>query len=170
MGGRVVAGLAIAAGLLAVALVVRSKPAEPATPVERANLAFTLDDMNGAKVDLSKFGGKPLIINLWATWCGPCRLETPQLQALSEKFKSDGVTIIGVSVDDKPEAIREFAAEYKVTYPMLVGIGQEPFLKAMGYEDPLPLSILIKADGTIVERHIGLKTTEDWERMIRALF
>lgn len=168
MGGRVIAGLVVVVGLLSVALVVRST--KPAVPVERANLAYTIDDMNGGKVALSTFAGKPLVINLWATWCGPCRLETPQLQALADKFKSQGLAIVGVSVDDKPDAIRDFAAEYKVTYPMLVGLGQEAFLKAIGYEDSLPLSILIKADGTILERHVGLKTTEEWERLIRELF
>lgn len=164
MAGRVSIALAIAAGLLAVALVARSSSAE------RANLAFTLEDMNGTKVDLSTFAGKPIIINLWATWCGPCRLEMPQLVGFAEKFKAQGLTVIGVSVDDAPDAIRAFAAEYQVTYPMLVGLGQDPFLKSVGYEETLPMSLLIRADGTVAERFVGIKTTDEWERRIRALF
>jgi thiol-disulfide isomerase/thioredoxin len=168
--------LAIAGGLLAIALVVRSgeagrsRAAGSAGVVERANLAYTLEDMNGAKVDLSTFAGKPLVINLWATWCGPCRLEMPQLVGLAERFRDRGLTIIGVSTDDQPDAIRAFAAEYKVTYPMLVGLGQDPFLRSIGYDDTLPASILIKADGTVSERFVGIRTTEDWERKILALF
>ena len=75
--------IALAAILLAIALVVRASM----HPVEHANLTFTLDDMNGAKVKVAKFAGKPLVINLWATWCGPCQLEMPQLQALFAEFQ-----------------------------------------------------------------------------------
>jgi thiol-disulfide isomerase/thioredoxin len=169
MSGRIGLALAIAGGLLAIALVARSNPAPPA-PVEHANLAFTLEDMSGKKVDLSTYAGKPLVINLWATWCGPCRLEMPQLVGLADKFRDRGLRIVGVSTDDTPDAIREFAAEYKVNYPMLVGLGQDAFLRAVGYEDQLPLSILIRADGTIAERITGIKKTDDWERRILALF
>jgi thiol-disulfide isomerase/thioredoxin len=169
MNGRIGIALAVAGALLAIALVARSSVAPPA-PVERAKLSFTLEDMAGAKIDLAKYAGKPLIINLWATWCGPCRLEMPQLQELSEKYRDRGLTIIGISVDDTPDAIRAAAAEYKITYPMLVGVGQDPFLYGLGYEDVLPFSILIRADGTIADRITGLKTTDDWERRILALF
>ena len=164
MAGRVSIAIVITASLLAVALVVRSSAGE------RANLNFTLDDMNGAKVDLAKYAGKPLIINLWATWCGPCRLEMPQLVGFADKYKDRGLTVIGVSVDDAPDAIRAFAEEYKVTYPMLVGLGQDPFLMSVGYEDTLPMSVLIRADGTVAEKFVGIKTTEDWERRILGLF
>jgi thiol-disulfide isomerase/thioredoxin len=169
MSGRIGVALAIAGGLLAVALIARSAN-HAAAPVEHANLAFTLDDMDGRKVDLSTFAGKPLVINLWATWCGPCRLEMPQLVGFADKFRDRGLNIVGVSTDDTPDAIRAFAAEYKVNYPMLVGLGQDAFLRSVGYEDVLPLSILIRADGTIAERIRGIKTTDDWERRIRALF
>jgi thiol-disulfide isomerase/thioredoxin len=167
MNGKAGIAVALAAGILALALVARSSMQPPA-PVETANLGFTLEDMTGAKVELSV--AQPLVVNLWATWCGPCRLEMPQLQELSVKFRDRGLTIVGVSVDDAPDAIRAAAAEYKITYPMLVGLGQEPFLRAIGYQDFLPLSILIRADGTIAGRVTGLMTTENWERQIQALF
>lgn len=162
---RVTMAFVIAGSLLAIAFVARG-----GMPVERAALEFTLEDMNGAPVDLRQFAGKPLVINLWATWCGPCRVETPQLEALYQKFRDRGVTIIGVSVDDQPDAIRAFAAEYKVTYPMLVGLGQNPFLTAMGYAQTLPMTILVRADGTVAERVTGMKTTEVWEQKIEGLF
>ncbi len=172
MNGKVGIALAIAGGLLAVALVVQSgvAPPPPPTAVEHANLAFTLEDMNGVKVDLSRYAGKPLLINLWATWCGPCRLEMPQIVDFAARYKARGLAVIGVSVDDAPDAIRAFAAEYKVSYPMLVGLGQGAFLKSVGYEDGVPMSILVRADGTIAERISGIMTNEDWERRILALF
>jgi thiol-disulfide isomerase/thioredoxin len=165
MTSRVTLAFVIAASLLAVALVVRG-----GAPAERANLDFTLQDMNGAPVDLAQFQGRAIIVNLWATWCGPCRVETPQLESLSQKYQAQGLAIIGVSVDDQPEMIRAFAAEFKVTYPMLVGLGQNGFLTSMGYNGTLPMSILIRSDGTVAERFVGIKTTEDWERKIAGLF
>ena len=165
MMSRVTMAFVIAGSLLAIAFVARG-----GMPVEKAALDFTLEDMNGAPVDLRQFAGKPLVINLWATWCGPCRVETPQLEALYQKFRDRGVTIIGVSVDDQPDAIRAFAAEYNVTYPMLVGLGQNPFLTAMGYAQTLPMTILVRADGTVAERVTGMKTTEVWEKKIEGLF
>lgn len=165
MTSRVTMAFVIAGSLLAVAFVVRGS-----VPTEQAVLEFTLEDMNGAQVDLRQFAGKPIVINLWATWCGPCRVETPQLESLWQKYRDRGVTIIGVSVDDQPDAIRAFAAEYNVSYPMLVGLGQNTFLTAMGYDQTLPMSILIRADGTVAERFVGMKTTEAWEKKIEGLF
>ena len=161
--------LAIAGSLLAVAFVVRTSSRE-SEPRVKANLAFTLEDMNGAKVNLASYAGKPLIINLWATWCGPCRLEMPQLVEFAAKYKDQGLQVIGISVDDKPDDIRQFAAEYKVTYPMLVGLGQDAFLNSLGYEDSVPISVLIRSDGTIAEKLMGITTTDDWEKRIKALF
>lgn len=168
MNGKVPIALAIAGALLAIALVARSGVA-PAGPASTANLAETLEEMTGAKVDLSQYAGRPILINLWATWCGPCRLEMPQLQELSDRYRDRGLTVIGISVDDTPDAIRQAAASSKITYRMLVGVGHEAFFKGLGYEDVLPYSVLIRADGTIADRITGLKTTEDWERRIRAL-
>jgi peroxiredoxin len=165
MTARVTMAFVIAGSLLAVAFVVRG-----GVPVEKAALEFTLEDMNGAPVDLRQFAGKPVVINLWATWCGPCRVETPQLESLFQKFRDRGVAVIGVSVDDQPDAIRAFAAEYKVSYPMLVGLGQNAFLTAMGYAQELPMSILIRADGTVAERFVGMRATEAWEKKIEGLF
>jgi len=161
--------LAIAGSLLAVAFVVRTSSRE-SEPRVKANLAFTLEDMNGAKVNLASYAGKPLIINLWATWCGTCRLEMPQLVEFAAKYKDQGLQVVGISVDDEADKIREFAAEYKVTYPMLVGLGQDAFLNSLGYEDSVPISVLIRADGTIADKLMGITTTDDWEKRIKALF
>ena len=169
MAGRVGITLAIAASLLAVALVVRTSTRET-EPRVKANLAFRLEDMNGAKIDLASYVGKPLVINLWATWCGPCRLEMPQLVDLAAKYKDKGLQVVGISVDDKPDDIRQFAAEYKVTYPMLVGLGQDALLNSLGYEGSVPISVLIRADGTIGSVLQGITTTDDWEKRIKGLF
>ena len=155
---------------MAVAFVARGGgSATSATPTRKVELAGVLEDMNGGKVDMASFAGKPVVINLWATWCGPCKLETPQLVSLSEKYKSRGLTILGISVDDMPDAIRAFASEFKVSYPMLVGTGHEDFIQRLGYEDALPFSILIDKTGAVVGEITGIETTADWERRIEAL-
>ena len=168
MPGRVLAALAIAGSLLAIALVARVG-LDSGPPPPKVDLSVVMEDMSGAKVDLASFAGQPLVINLWATWCGPCRLETPQLVALSEKFKPRGVAIIGISVDDQPDAVRAFASEFGVRYPMLVGLGHDGFIRSLGYQDLLPFSVLVQADGTIAGQITGLKTTADWESRIEAL-
>jgi len=142
-------------------------PPGPGGP--KVDFAAVLDDMNGVKVDLAAYQGKPVVINLWATWCGPCKLETPQLVALSEKYKAHGLTIIGISTDDKPEGIRAFAAEFKVPYPMLVGAGHEEFLERLGWEGTLPFSLLIDKSGAVVAQITGLETTAGWESRIEGL-
>jgi thiol-disulfide isomerase/thioredoxin len=171
MTAKILTAIAVVGAVTAVALVSRpSPPQQPAIPKPKANLAFVVDDMNGKKVDLASFAGKPLVINLWASWCGPCKVETPQLVDLGNKYRPRGLTIIGLNVDDTADVVRAFAQEMKVNYPMLVGLGQTKLLEAVGYEGDLPLSLLIKADGTINEVVLGLHKTPDWERKIEALF
>jgi peroxiredoxin len=153
--------------VLATTLVMRS---DDTADRALANLNFTLQDMNGKAVALSDYAGKPLVVNLWATWCGPCRLEMPQLVSLYEKFQEQGLTILGISIDDSPEQIRAFAKEYKVPYPLLVGAGRDDVLAAFGYYGPVPMSIFIRADGRIAARVPGIATTQTWERRIQELF
>ena len=161
--------LSAAAVLLALTLVVRATNPPAAAP-ERADLSLVFTDVDGRTVRLSDFSGKPLIINIWATWCVPCQIEMPQLVQLADRFKDRGVTIVGISPDDTPEQIRAFAAEYEVTYPMLVGRGREDALEALGYVGNLPMSVFVKADGTVAHRLTGIATTESWERRIQGLF
>jgi len=168
MPGRIFAAAAVAGALVAVAFVARGGGGS-ATPTRKVELSGVFEDMNGGKVDLASFAGKPVVINLWATWCGPCKLETPQLVSLSEKFKSRGLTILGISVDDMPDAIRAFASEFKVSYPMLVGTGHEDVIQRLGYEEVLPFSILIDKTGSVVGEITGIETTADWERRIESL-
>src|SRR5690242_4075005 len=115
MPGRVLAAAALAGAVMALAFTIRGGvKSGPSAP--KVDLNVVLDDMAGAKVSLADYQGKPVILNFWATWCGPCKLETPQLVALSEKFKARGLNIVAVSTDDKPDAIRAFAAEFKIPY------------------------------------------------------
>ena len=134
-----------------------------------ANLAYTVKDMNGADVRLSDYKGKVILLNYWATWCGPCKIEIPDLVALQEQYKEQGFVVLGVSQDDDPETLRAFASAYKMNYPVLVGRDQPDLLDAQGPLWGLPTSYLIGRDGTICTRHLGPATKEDFERELKAL-
>lgn len=145
-----------------------SHVADPAAAT--VNLEFTLKDMNGADVRLADFRGKPLLINMWATWCGPCKAETPWFVELSDKYKDKGFTVIGISVDDVPEDIKKFAAEYKVQYPMLVGKDRADVSKAFDAENVLPVTWLVRADGTVHTKVTGIHGKDWFDTQIQQLF
>ena len=136
---------------------------------QRARLDFSLQDMTAHEIALSTFAGKPLVINFWATWCGPCRFEMPQLVKLDEKYRDEGLSIVGISVDDEADGIRKFADQFRVRYPMLVGLDRDDVTKAYGYEGMLPLSVFIRRDGSIAGRAVGLQTDGYWEKRVQAL-
>jgi cytochrome c biogenesis protein CcmG/thiol:disulfide interchange protein DsbE len=134
------------------------------------SLDFVLKDMNGADVRLADFKGRPVLINFWATWCAPCKAEVPWLVEFAEKYRDERLAVIGISVDDAPEDIRAFAAEYKVTYPMLVGLGQDELREAFDASVIIPVSWLIKADGTVFAKAVGIHSKEWFDGKLQAMF
>lgn len=135
-----------------------------------ANLDFVLKDAHGADVRLADLKGKPLLINMWATWCGPCKAETPWFVEFYDKYKDRGFTVVGISVDDVPADILKFAAEHKVTYPMLVGKDRQDVSKAFDAEMVLPVTWLIRADGTVHTKVVGIHGKDWFDSQIQQLF
>src|SRR3954466_6762060 len=90
-----------------------------------ANLDFTLKDVNGANVTLSDYKGKVILIDFWATWCGPCKVEIPWFVELQSKYGKDGLQALGVSVDDTVDKLKPYVAELKMNYPVLQGLGHD---------------------------------------------
>ena len=133
-----------------------------------APLHFTLKDMNGADVQLASFKGKVIVLNFWATWCGPCKAEIPDLVTLQTQYRDD-LVILGVSVDDTPDKMKPYAAEYKVNYPLLVGNGREDVQNAFGPLWGIPVSVIIDRDGVIAKKHSGIASKEQFEREITRL-
>ena len=133
-----------------------------------AKLDFTLKDMHGVDVHLESFKGKVILMNFWATWCGPCRAEIPALVELQEQYKDD-LVILGLSVDDTAEKLLPYAAEFKMNYPVLVGNGREDVQEAFGPLFGIPVSVIIGRDGVIAKKHSGIATKEQIEREIEAL-
>lgn len=132
-----------------------------------ANLDFVLTDMRGERVALSAFKGKALVINFWATWCPPCKGEIPALVELQTKYADQGLVVLGVSTDDPPDTLREFAEAYRINYPVL--LGTEEFLDTYGPIWAIPVSIFVARDATICRKHMGPATLGEFERQIKAL-
>ena len=133
-----------------------------------APLNFTVKDMNGADVHLASFKGKVILLNFWATWCHPCKEEIPDLITLQNQYKDD-VVVLGFSVDDKPEDLREYAAEYKMNYPVLVGAGHENIQEAYGPMWGVPVTVIIGRDGKIAKKQSGIRSLEQFDREIKRL-
>jgi thiol-disulfide isomerase/thioredoxin len=133
-----------------------------------APLHFTLKDMNGADVKLASFKGKVILLNFWATWCGPCKAEIPSLVELQQQY-GDDLVVLGFSVDDPVEKMRPYAQQYKINYPLLVGNGREDVQEAFGPLFGIPVSVIIGRDGKIAKKHSGIATKAQFEREIKAL-
>lgn len=133
-----------------------------------APLNYTVKDMNGADVHLASFKGKVILLNFWATWCHPCKEEIPDLITLQNQYNDD-IIVLGFSVDDKPEDLREYAAQYKMNYPVLVGAGHENIQEAYGPMWGVPVTVIIGRDGKIAKKQSGIRSLEQFEREIKRL-
>lgn len=129
---------------------------------------FTLPSIEGKQVSLSAFKGKVVLLNFWATWCGPCKAEIPAFVELQTQYKND-LVVLGLSVDDPADKARAFAAQYKVNYPMVLGLGRDDIQDAYGPIYGIPASFLISRDGKVCKRHLGIAPKSQFEREIKAL-
>ena len=120
-------------------------------------LQAELQTSDGSTIKLANYSGKVVFLNLWATWCGPCRREIPELIRLHKEFESRGVEVIGLSTEDpegSAEAVRDFVREYQMDYP----VGWAPREVAsilMQGRGSIPQSFIISRDGRILRRFIG---------------
>ena len=108
---------------------------------------------------LANYSGKVLLVNLWATWCGPCRMETPELVKLHKEFQSRGVEMIGLSTEDpetSAESVSDFIREYEVDY-QIGWATREVAITLMQGRTSIPQSFVIARDGRIVKRFIGFR-------------
>ncbi len=133
-----------------------------------ARLDFTLKDLDNKDVTLESFKGKVVLLNFWATWCGPCKAEIPGFVELQSKFKDD-LVVIGFSVDDPADKARAFADEYKINYPVLLGLGRDEVQDAYGPIWGIPTSFLIGRDGRVCKKHMGIAPKAVFEKEIQAL-
>ena len=165
------AGLALAVLVIAVAGSACGTASARSLPkAEQANLNFTVKDMTGRDVRLADFKGRPMLINFWATWCTPCKAEIPAFIELSDRYKSKNLVVLGISVDDKAEDLRKYAAEHRMNYPVLLGLDHDDLLEAFDAQFGVPITWFIKADGTVANKKQGTESKAWFEAQIRALF
>ena len=127
---------------------------------------FTLESLNGGTVRLSDLRGKAVLLNFWATWCGPCKIETPWLVELQNQYGPQGLQIVGVEAgDDGKEDIAKFVKDMGINYPIL--IGKDTVGDAYGGIPALPETFFIGRDGKIVDKSLGLHGRSEIEDSIK---
>jgi peroxiredoxin len=139
---------AAAGGLVWVAL----RPRGPVNMGDRAP-GFTLPQLPSGRLSLSQFKGQVVVLNFWATWCAPCVMEAPSLEQFATDMKSQGVTVIGVSVDEDGQALNKFVQSYHVSYP--VARDPKAALANRYGTYKLPETYIIGRDGRVAEKIIG---------------
>ena len=134
-----------------------------------ANLDFTLKDINGANIKLADYKGKVVLLNFWATWCGPCKLEIPEFVEAYDRYRDKGFVILGVLSEDDPSpaVLRTFMTEFKMNYPVFRE--HQELAAANGELWALPTSILIDRHGSICTKHTGAMSREMLEQEIEGL-
>jgi cytochrome c biogenesis protein CcmG/thiol:disulfide interchange protein DsbE len=144
----------------------QGKPAPP----------FTLEDLSGKKVSLADFKGHALAINFWATWCAPCKVETPWLIDLRNRYAAQGFEVLAISADDidrkdpkkfsdEKQEIARFVQKMRMPYPVL--IDGDSISEPYGGLDALPTTFFLDRNGTVVAAQLGLTTKDELERNIK---
>jgi thiol-disulfide isomerase/thioredoxin len=131
-------------------------PKENVSPVDEG-LNFSVRGLDGQKINLSQYRGHPVIVDFWATWCGPCRRQIPELVALYKRYnKSRGLVIIGMSCDllqgDGLRAVAPFVEEFQINYP--IALADERLVDSLGVE-AIPTTLFVGPDGKIISRIVG---------------
>lgn len=132
--------------------------------------AFALTDLGGNAVSLETLKGRVVLLDFWATWCAPCRKSMPELQALHARYAARGLTVLGVSIDEKADAkVKQFIADKVFTYPVAVDSARQPAWQAYRVKS-IPAAYLIDRDGRIVAQWTGAAApAEELEARVRAL-
>ncbi len=122
---------------------------------------FSLEDLDGKKIDLKHFKGQVIFLNFWATWCGPCKEEMPSMEALYQKFKERGFVFLAISVDyEEKKKVKDYINKHRYTFPVLI----DPKCVTLDLYrvKGIPTTILIDKKGRMVGRVIGYK---DWNHL-----
>lgn len=129
--------------------------------------SFAVTDLQGQKINLDDFRGKVVMLDFWATWCGPCRMEIPGFVQLQQQYGPRGFQIIGISMDDGPQPVREFYKEFHMNYP--VAMGNQKLGELYGGIIGLPTTFLIGRDGRIYDKIPGAVEKDLIEAEVRTL-
>jgi thiol-disulfide isomerase/thioredoxin len=129
--------------------------------------AWKLKDLDGREVSSDQFKGKVVVVDFWATWCGPCIEEIPGYISLQKKYGPDGLVIVGVSLDRRgPAHVKQFAQAKGMNYTLVMG--DEAVVEAFGNFQAIPTTFLISRDGRILNQKTGAAPVEEYEKLVQA--
>ena len=131
----------------------------------RADASWTLRDMDGKPVDFQQFRGRPIFLNVWATWCPPCVAEMPSINRLASNPRVKDVAFLCVSVEENAQPVGQFAKEHSLTVPVYLGGAEAP---RVFQTEGIPATFLIDRDGNVVAKEIGSRNWDD-EKVIATL-
>ncbi len=134
-----------------------------------AKLDFTLKDVEGRDVTLASYKGKVIVLDFWATWCGPCKVEIPHFIEFQDKYGPKGLQIVGISVDDTVDKLTPYVKDMKMNYMVLQGLGHDDVQDAYGPIMGIPVSVVINREGKVCATHTGLTSKDVFESEIKAL-
>jgi thiol-disulfide isomerase/thioredoxin len=134
-----------------------------------AKLDFTLKDVEGKDVSLQSLKGKVIVLDFWATWCGPCKVEIPHFIEFQQKYGQKGLQVVGISVDDPVDKLAPYVKDMGMNYMVLQGLGHDDVQDAFGPIMGIPVSVMISRDGKVCATHTGLTSKDVFEREIQAL-
>jgi thiol-disulfide isomerase/thioredoxin len=172
------------ATVAALALALLTLPALPEWPFDRdslaaagacpanakpANLNFTLKDLNNKDVKLASLKGKVVLMDFWATWCGPCKVEIPWFIEFQNKYGKSGLEVVGVLTEDTLDKARPFAQQWKMNYTILNGNERDDLDDAYGPMFGLPVTVVISREGKVCSKHVGLSSKDAFEKEIKSL-
>lgn len=149
-------------GAPAAATIPSAAPPAAGGPVELGSAfpAYSVPSLDGGRFDLSAERGNVVMLNLWATWCGPCRQEIPDLQALHDRYAARRFKVVGVSLDEESaDVVRKFAAEHRMTYP--IALDPEGRASVILETSVLPTTVLVDREGRVVWKKYGVVDTKD---------
>jgi thiol-disulfide isomerase/thioredoxin len=166
---RLVAGLVLLALSACKPPSQSAPPPAPAVPRAASSLgmapAWHLRDLNGRPVSSDQFKGKTVVLDFWATWCGPCRQEIPGYIELQKKYAGDGLVFVGVSLDQAGLAVvKKFVDKFKIIYPVVMG--DDKIQADYGGIDAYPTTFIIDRHGFIRDRKVGSVPTAEFERRL----
>jgi thiol-disulfide isomerase/thioredoxin len=162
--------LVVATLISAAAPIGAAEPYACSPEAKPANLTMALKNLEDVEVRLSDFKGKVMLVNFWATWCGPCRVEMPWFVDLQSRYGKDRVQVVGVSLDDPVRLLKPYVADLKINYPVLQGLGhRDEITMAFGAIRGVPTTFVISREGKLCAKHVGATSRDSYEAQVKGL-